>query len=306
MTRDRKQIVLGMGMRVDGLDVSDDRMPVGRRFSCSDTQRSRVGPKDLHPPVNRPPRPDAVATRQSGGATSRHHDLAPGQNPLVIDKPSTHGGLSGADRKPLKPSVITEPLTRNVLERRNDDLQAWERMVRHLRDRADRRSPEKPLGAQGDVHRLHARRHAAEAFGSDRAMIARGEDDRNSPRAQGVRDPKGHLPAQVDVRHGAVQPVRGPDRLDLGRKGRMRADHLCPKRGRRPKREVCTIRRMSRMAASASWAQARASGALATGPKTIFPDDRIPSEIACAEEWLSSTTRMCIRCCQLGRVGMLP
>ncbi|MCB2052865.1 MAG: catalase [Geminicoccaceae bacterium] len=120
---ENEQIAMGTGVLVDGLDFSDDKMLVGRTFSYSDTQRYRVGPNYLQLPVNAA-RGAAVATNQSGGSMSFHRDLAPGQNPHVNYEPSIHGGLVEAPAEPNEPPEIKGRLTRSVIERRNDYVQA--------------------------------------------------------------------------------------------------------------------------------------------------------------------------------------
>ncbi|WP_322626743.1 catalase [Paracoccus beibuensis] len=140
---ENEQIAMGTGVLVDGLDFSDDKMLVGRTFSYSDTQRHRVGPNYLQLPVNQPRA--AVSTNQSGGQMSYYRDMAPGQNPSVNYEPSIHNGLREAERQPNNPPEITGHLTRSVLERRNDYVQArgryctmmeWERddLVANLSD----------------------------------------------------------------------------------------------------------------------------------------------------------------------------
>jgi catalase len=121
---ENEQIAMGTGVLVDGLDFSDDKMLVGRTFSYSDTQRYRVGPNYLQLPVNQPKNAD-VATNQRGGQMSYGVDLAPGQNPHVNYEPSIHGGLHEAPR-PVEDNApeIRGKLTRSVLERRNDYVQA--------------------------------------------------------------------------------------------------------------------------------------------------------------------------------------
>jgi catalase len=121
---ENEQIAMGTGVLVDGLDFSDDKMLVGRTLSYSDTQRYRVGPNYLQLPVNQP-KNARVATNQRGGQMSYGVDLAPGQNPHVNYEPSIHDGLREArPEPPNQPPVITGRLTRSVLERRNDYLQA--------------------------------------------------------------------------------------------------------------------------------------------------------------------------------------
>jgi len=120
---ENEQIAMGTGVLVDGLDFSDDKMLVGRTFSYSDTQRYRVGPNYLQLPVNQP-KNAAVATNQSGGQMSFYRDSGARQNPHVNYEPSIHGGLTEAERQPNNPPVVSGRLTRAVLERRNDYIQA--------------------------------------------------------------------------------------------------------------------------------------------------------------------------------------
>jgi catalase len=121
---ENEQIAMGTGVLVDGLDFSDDKMLVGRTFSYSDTQRYRVGPNYLQLPVNQP-KNASVATNQRGGQMSYGVDLAPGQNPHVNFEPSLHNGLAEAPRPPQDNAPeIRGKLTRQVIERRNDYVQA--------------------------------------------------------------------------------------------------------------------------------------------------------------------------------------
>jgi len=121
---ENEQIAMGTGVLVDGLDFSDDKMLVGRTFSYSDTQRYRVGPNYLQLPVNQP-KNARVATNQRGGQMSYGVDLAPGQNPHVNFEPSIHNGLQEAPRPPQDNAPeIRGKLTRSVIERRNDYVQA--------------------------------------------------------------------------------------------------------------------------------------------------------------------------------------
>jgi len=121
---ENEQIAMGTGVLVDGLDFSDDKMLVGRTFSYSDTQRYRVGANYLQLPVNQP-KNARVATNQSGGQMSFYRDLAPGQNPHVNFEPSIHDGLveSSRDQSSNTPEIHGR-LTRSVIERRNDYVQA--------------------------------------------------------------------------------------------------------------------------------------------------------------------------------------
>jgi catalase len=126
---ENEQIAMGTGVLVDGLDFSDDKMLVGRSFSYSDTQRYRVGPNYLQLPVNQP-KNARVATNQRGGQMSYGVDLAPGQNPRVNYEPSIHGGLHESSRaEPNNSPEVSGRLTRSVIERRNDYVQARARYV---------------------------------------------------------------------------------------------------------------------------------------------------------------------------------
>jgi catalase len=121
---ENEQIAMGTGVLVDGLDFSDDKMLVGRTFSYSDTQRYRVGPNYLQLPVNQP-KSARVATNQRGGQMAYSVDLAPGQNPHVNYEPSQHNGLSVSSRpEPHHAPEIRGTVTRSVIERRNDYVQA--------------------------------------------------------------------------------------------------------------------------------------------------------------------------------------
>jgi catalase len=122
---ENEQIAMGTGVLVDGLDFSDDKMLVGRTFSYSDTQRYRVGPNYLQLPVNQPKGAEGrVHTNQRGGEMSYGVDLAPGQNPHVNYEPSLHGGLEEAPRKPNHQPEVRGRLVQEVLDRRNDYVQA--------------------------------------------------------------------------------------------------------------------------------------------------------------------------------------
>ncbi len=132
-----EQIAMGTGVLVDGLDFSDDKMLIGRTFSYSDTQRYRVGPNYLQLPVNQPKNAQ-VATNQRDGQMAYIVDTAPGQNPHVNYEPSIHNGLHEARRaEPNDSPEITGWLTRSVLDRRNDYVQArarYETMMEWERD----------------------------------------------------------------------------------------------------------------------------------------------------------------------------
>lgn len=121
---ENEQIAMGTGVLIDGLDFSDDKMLVGRTFSYSDTQRYRVGTNYLQLPVNQP-KCARVATNLSGGQMSFQRDLAPGQNPHINFEPSIHNGLRECPMsRPHNSPEIHGRLTRSVIERRNDYVQA--------------------------------------------------------------------------------------------------------------------------------------------------------------------------------------
>lgn len=121
---ENEQIAMGTGVLVDGLDFSDDKMLIGRTLSYSDTQRYRVGTNYLQLPVNQP-KSARVATNLNGGQMSHRRDLAPGQNPHVNFEPSLHNGLNESTRdEPNNPPEVRGRLTRSVIERRNDYVQA--------------------------------------------------------------------------------------------------------------------------------------------------------------------------------------
>ena len=73
-----EQSASGVGVLVDGMDFSDDKLLQGRTFSYSDTQRYRVGTNYLQLPVNAPK--TRVATNQRDGQMAAIVDTAPGQN----------------------------------------------------------------------------------------------------------------------------------------------------------------------------------------------------------------------------------
>ncbi|MHB0774214.1 catalase [Halomonas sp. WWR20] len=121
---ENEQIAMGTGVLVDGLDFSDDKMLIGRTFSYSDTQRYRVGPNYLQLPVNQAKNAN-VATNQRGGQMEYYVDRAPGQNPHINFEPSIHNGLHEAEMdRPNNPPELKGRLTRSVIERRNDYIQA--------------------------------------------------------------------------------------------------------------------------------------------------------------------------------------
>ena len=126
---ENEQIAMGTGVLVDGLDFSDDKMLIGRTFSYSDTQRYRVGANYLQLPVNQA-KNAKVATNQRGGQMEYYVDRAEGQNPHVNFEPSIHNGLREAEvDRPNNPPEVKGQLTRSVIERRNDYVQARARYV---------------------------------------------------------------------------------------------------------------------------------------------------------------------------------
>jgi len=124
-----EQIAFGTGVLVDGLDFSDDKMLVGRTFSCSDTQRHRVGPNYLQLPVNRPQAP--VATNQRDGQMAYGVDMPDGVNPHVNYEPSILGGLREAayPTHDEQGPEIRGRLTRKRIPLTNDYQQPGERYL---------------------------------------------------------------------------------------------------------------------------------------------------------------------------------
>ncbi len=87
---------------------------------------------------------------------SFYRDLAPGQNAHVNYEPSLHEGLREASPAPTNPPEIRGRLTRSVIERRNDYVQAavvttlmmdWERdgLVRNIGDALSQCQPDVQL-----------------------------------------------------------------------------------------------------------------------------------------------------------------
>ena len=120
-----EQSAFGVGVLVDGLDFSDDKLLQGRTFAYSDTQRYRVGTNYLQLPINKPI--CRVATNQRDGQMALKVDLAPGQNPHINYEPSSLGGLEEAPRsgKEYTPSYNAK-LVREKISRPNDFKQAGE------------------------------------------------------------------------------------------------------------------------------------------------------------------------------------
>lgn len=120
-----EQAAFGVGVLVDGLDFSDDKMLQGRTFSYSDTQRHRVGTNYLQLPVNAPKK--YVATNQSGGMMQSKVDRAPGQNPHINYEPSVLGGLVEAIQSGIEHTPYIEGnLVRQSIDRNNNTKQAGE------------------------------------------------------------------------------------------------------------------------------------------------------------------------------------
>ena len=115
--RGGRATAFGVGVLVDGLDFSDDKMLQGRTFSYSDTQRHRAGANYLQLPINAPKK--QVATNQSGGLMQIKVDRAPGQNPHINYEPSMLGGLVEA----MQPGKEHEPFVQGNLVRRSIDRQ---------------------------------------------------------------------------------------------------------------------------------------------------------------------------------------
>ncbi len=143
-----EQVAFGVGVLVDGLEFSDDKMLQGRTFSYSDTQRYRVGPNYLQLPINQPK--TRVATNQRDGQMTTHVDRAPGQDPHVNYEPSSNGGLHEATPAgPPHQPLIEGRLQRTRIARTNDyqqpgeryrSIELWERddLVKNLIDQLRR------------------------------------------------------------------------------------------------------------------------------------------------------------------------
>ena len=115
---------MGTGVLVDGLDFSDDKMLVGRTFSYSDTQRYRVGPNYLQLPVNQP-KNARVAHQPARRADVLLRRPRAGPEPARQLRTIASTTASEAPRpEPNNPPEIRGVLTRSVIERRNDYVQA--------------------------------------------------------------------------------------------------------------------------------------------------------------------------------------
>ncbi|WP_067176193.1 catalase [Microtetraspora niveoalba] len=122
-----EQIAFGAGVIVDGLELSEDKMLLGRTFAYGDTQRYRLGPNYQQIPVNQP-KNAPVRTNQRDGQSLVHQDPG-GGNPHVNYVPSALGGLREA-AAPTPDEVgpqITGQLTRHAIPRANDYMQAGQR-----------------------------------------------------------------------------------------------------------------------------------------------------------------------------------
>lgn len=120
-----EQSAFGTGVLVDGLDFSDDKMPQGRTFSYSDTQRHRVGTNYLQLPINAPKK--RVATNQRGGMMSYYADVPPSGNPHINYEPSMIGGLKEAKQEgEVHEPHYNDKLVREKVDRPNDFGQAGE------------------------------------------------------------------------------------------------------------------------------------------------------------------------------------
>jgi catalase len=117
---ENEQIAFGTGVLVDGLDFSDDKMLIGRTFSYSDTQRYRVGPNYLQPPVNRPHPDVRVSTNQRDGAMTYFVD-GTRENPHINFEPSWKGGLTEAETGgPSDEPYYAAKKVKQTIDRRND------------------------------------------------------------------------------------------------------------------------------------------------------------------------------------------
>jgi catalase len=123
---ENEQVAFGTGVLVDGLEFSDDKMLVGRRFSYSDTQRYRIGANYLQLPVNRPVA--AVNTNQRDGRMAMRVDGTGETNPHVNYEPSTLGGpQESPEGGPEFRPHVEGPVGRQKISRLNDYAQAGER-----------------------------------------------------------------------------------------------------------------------------------------------------------------------------------
>lgn len=117
-----EQAAFGVGVLVDGLDFSDDKMLIGRTFSYSDTQRYRVGANYLQLPVNAPKK--RVATNQSGGQMQFKVDHP---NPHINYEPSILNGLKEAKQYGKEHTPYVEgKIVREAIDRKNEFKQAGE------------------------------------------------------------------------------------------------------------------------------------------------------------------------------------
>lgn len=91
-----EQSAFGPATLVDGIELSNDRLLVGRAFAYADTQRYRIGANYLQLPINRPK--SRVLTNQRSGpmdyraddvdeSVSRHTDYEPSNQPSLIEAP---------------------------------------------------------------------------------------------------------------------------------------------------------------------------------------------------------------------------
>src|SRR5690606_11421168 len=88
------------------------------------TPHTRTGTTCSQPPISQAKNAKGAPTL-SGGTMSYRRDLAPGQNPHVNYEPSIHNGLTESPREePINGPEIRGRLTRSVIERRNDYVQA--------------------------------------------------------------------------------------------------------------------------------------------------------------------------------------
>jgi catalase len=94
---ENERIAMGTGVLIDGLDLSDDKMLVGRTFSHCDTQRYRVGPNELQLPVNQ-------AKGRNGSARTNPHAWA--WIPPKVKPSRTRPDHGGRDRRSQPPAGV--------------------------------------------------------------------------------------------------------------------------------------------------------------------------------------------------------
>lgn len=127
-----EQVAFGVGVLVDGLGFSDDKLLQGRTFSYSDTQRYRVGTNYLQLLVNAPKCPFA-SNQRDGQMTYGVDGAAQGANPHINYEPSSRGGLVQPTRTrgPEMAPRVEGVVGRQAIDRPANYVQAGERYRAH-------------------------------------------------------------------------------------------------------------------------------------------------------------------------------